>query len=162
VARYYDRSVQIMAQGACQSYRTNYLDLDPSYRDAYGLPLLRMTFDWNAHEQAMSRFTTGKAAEIAAAMGPGKVSVHPVAGKYDIAPYQSTHNTGGVVMGSDPQTSAVNKYLQSWDVPNLFVVGASAFPQNSANNPTATVGALACWAADAIKDEYLKRPGPLM
>ena len=34
-------------------------------------------------------------------------------------------------------------YLQSWDVPNLFVVGASAFPQISSFNPTGTVNALA-------------------
>ena len=64
-------------------------------------------------------------------------------------------------MGADPATSAVNKYLQSWDVSNVFVIGASAFPQNGANPPTATVGALACWAVDSIKDLYLKRPGAL-
>jgi gluconate 2-dehydrogenase alpha chain len=161
VARYYDRSFQINAQGGCQSYRTNYLDLDPNYRDAVGLPLLRMTFDWHDNEIAMSRHTTAKAAEIASAIGPKIVSVQPVDGRYSIVPYQSTHNTGGVVMGGDPGTSAVNRYLQSWHVPNVFVVGASAFPQNSANNPTATVGALACWMADAVKDTYLKHPGPL-
>jgi hypothetical protein len=32
----------------------------------------------------------------------------------------------------------------------------------AANSPTGTVGALACWAADSIKDHYLKRPGPLV
>jgi gluconate 2-dehydrogenase alpha chain len=48
-----------------------------------------------------------------------------------IAQYQSTHNCGGAVMGADRSTSAVNRYLQSWDVPNLFVVGASAFAHNS-------------------------------
>jgi len=161
VARYYDRSFPIVSQGGCQSYRTRYLDLDPTYTDAFGLPLLRMTFDWHAQELRMSRFTTGKAAQIARAMGPARVDVHPLQGRYSIVPYQSTHNTGGAVMGEDPATSAVNRYLQSWDVPNVFVVGASAFPQNGANNPTATVGALACWTADAIKDRYLRRPGPL-
>ena len=161
VAQYYDRSFQINAQGGCQSYRTNYLDLDPNYRDAVGLPLLRMTFDWHGNEIAMSRHTTAKAAEIAAAIGPKVVSVQPVDGQYSIVPYQSTHNTGGVIMGADPGTSAVNRYLQSWDVHNVFVVGASAFPQNSANNPTATVGALACWTTDAIKEAYLKSPGPI-
>jgi gluconate 2-dehydrogenase alpha chain len=162
VAHYYDRTFQIVGQGGCQSYRTHYLDLDPTYRDAYGLPLIRMTFDWHEHEKAMSRFTTGKAAEIARAIGPSTMGVYPVTGKYSIVPYQSTHNTGGVAMGDDPATSAVNKYLQSWDVSNVFVIGASAFPQNSANNPTSTVGALACWAADAIKDTYLRRPGSLV
>jgi gluconate 2-dehydrogenase alpha chain len=42
------------------------------------------------------------------------------------------------------------------------VVGASAFPQNAAMNPTGTVGALAFWAAEAIRDRYIKHPGPLV
>jgi gluconate 2-dehydrogenase alpha chain len=77
-------------------------------------------------------------------------------------PYQSTHNIGGAVMGTDPKTSAVNRYLQAWDVANVFVVGASAFPQNASKNPTGPVGALAFWAAEAIRDKYLKSPGPLV
>jgi gluconate 2-dehydrogenase alpha chain len=47
--------------------------------------------------------------------------------------------------------------LQSWDVPNVFVVGGSAFPQLPGKNPTATIGALAYHAADAIKRDYLPR-----
>jgi len=65
-------------------------------------------------------------------------------------------------MGSDRSTSVLNRYLQSWDVPNLFVLGASAFPQNAGYNPTGTVGALAFWAADAIRSKYLKSPGRLV
>ncbi len=56
----------------------------------------------------------------------------------------------------------MNRYLQCWDVPNLFVIGASAFPQNAGYNPTGTVGALAYWAADAIRTKYLKNPGQLI
>jgi gluconate 2-dehydrogenase alpha chain len=56
----------------------------------------------------------------------------------------------------------LNKYLQCWDVPNLFVLGASAFPQNMAYNPTGMVGALAYWAAQAIRERYLRDPGPLV
>jgi choline dehydrogenase-like flavoprotein len=41
-------------------------------------------------------------------------------------------------MGTDPGNSAVNIYLRSWDVPNLFVQGASAFPENAGYNPTGT------------------------
>ena len=162
VAHYYDRSFAIGSHGGCQSYRTHYLDLDPTYRDVYGLPLIRMTFDWQENEQKMSVYITDKAAEIAKAIGPSKIRVSPVTGNYSIVPYQVNHNTGGAIMGADPATSVVNKYLQSWDVPNVFVIGASAFPQNSGNAPTGTVGALACWAADAIRDRYLKRPGKLL
>jgi len=83
-------------------------------------------------------------------------------GHYTIVPYQTTHNTGGAIMGTDPRTSVVNSYLQSWDVPNLFVVGSCAFPQNAGYNPTGTVGALAYWAANAIRTQYLKKQGPLV
>jgi gluconate 2-dehydrogenase alpha chain len=89
------------------------------------------------------------------------MSVSPRTGKYSIVPYQSTHNTGGAAMGADPKTSAVNRFLQSWDVHNVFVIGASAFPQNGGYNPTGTVGALTFNALDAIKSKYLKQPGPL-
>jgi gluconate 2-dehydrogenase alpha chain len=47
-------------------------------------------------------------------------------------------------------------------VPNLFVQGASAFPQNPGYNPTGTVAALAFWSAAAIRSQYLKNPGPLV
>jgi gluconate 2-dehydrogenase alpha chain len=77
-------------------------------------------------------------------------------------PYQSTHNTGGTIMGTNPGNSAVNKYLQSWDCHNLFIMGASVFPHNSAYNPTGPVGALAYRAADTLKNVYLKNPGPLV
>lgn len=62
-------------------------------------------------------------------------------------------------MGADRKTSAVNKYLQSWDVANVFVIGASAFAHNAGKNPTGTVGALAYFAADAIRQQYLRNPG---
>ena len=104
-------------------------------------------------------------------LGRGELDVsidfpHPLIGRqtgsYDITQYQTTHNTGGTIMGTDPSTSVVNRYLQSWDVSNVFVIGASNYPQNASYNPTGTLGALAYWAADAITTKYLKAPGPLM
>jgi gluconate 2-dehydrogenase alpha chain len=65
-------------------------------------------------------------------------------------------------MGTDPNTSVINRYLQSWDVPNVFVMGASAFPQGIGYNPTGLVAALAYWSAKAIRNQYLKNPGPLV
>jgi gluconate 2-dehydrogenase alpha chain len=77
--------------------------------------------------------------------GPGSLPAH-----YDSVSYQSTHNTGGAIMGADPNTSVVNNYLQMWSAPNVFVVGACNFPQNAGFNPTGTVGALAYRAADGV------------
>jgi gluconate 2-dehydrogenase alpha chain len=158
----YLNSASIATHGSVMSYRHAYLDLDPTYRDVYGNPLLRLTFDFHDNEHRMSRFLTDKAAMIAKAMKPRAMHVKQRDGHYSLLPYQTTHNTGGAIMGADPATSVVNRYLQSWDVPNLFVMGACAFPQNGGYNPTGTVGALTYWAADAIRTKYLKNPGQLI
>jgi gluconate 2-dehydrogenase alpha chain len=162
VARYYLRAMSIATHGAVMSHRGNYLDLDPTYRDVYGRPLLRMTFDFTDNEHRMSDYITDRAAEVARAMNPASIKVNYRKGSWDVVPYQTTHNTGGAMMGVDPKSSAVNRYLQSWDVPNLFIMGSSAFPQNPGYNPTGTVAALAYWSAQAIRETYLKAPGPLV
>jgi gluconate 2-dehydrogenase alpha chain len=162
VAENYLKSCTIATHGSVMSHRGNYLDLDPTYRDPYGRPLMRMTFNFTDNERKMSDHLTDKAAAIAQAMKPREFNAKKRTGDYSIVPYQTTHNTGGAIMGSDPKSSAVNRYLQSWDLHNLFVVGASAFPQNAGYNPTGTVAALTYWALDAIKNQYLKNPGPLV
>jgi gluconate 2-dehydrogenase alpha chain len=161
VADNYLRHTQISTHGGMASYRDAYLDLDPTYRDVYGRPLLRMTFDFHDNELKLSKFLSDRAAGIARAMNGREISVHERKGPYSLVPYQTTHNTGGAIMGTEPGNSAVNTYLQSWDVSNLFVTGACAFPQNAGYNPTLTVAALAYRAADAIKSRYLHHPGSL-
>lgn len=69
----------------------------------------------------MSNYVTDRTMEIARAMGGRQVSADRLGKHYSIVPYQTTHNTGGAVMGTDPKTSMVNRYLQSWDIPNLFI-----------------------------------------
>jgi gluconate 2-dehydrogenase alpha chain len=145
-----------------QSYRDVYLDLDPTYKDRFGRPLLRMTIDFHDNELKMSAFLTDKYAEILQQMGAKQVVKQPRKGPYDVTDYQTSHLCGGAIMGDNPGNSALNRYLQSWDVPNLFVQGASAYPQNAGYNPTGTVGALAFWSAKAIRSQYLKNPGPLV
>jgi gluconate 2-dehydrogenase alpha chain len=148
--------------GSFYSYRDVYLDLDPTYTDRFSRPLMRMTIDLHDNEIKQNRFMTDKFAEIIKAMGANVVDKQYRTAPYDITTYQTTHLNGGVIMGADPKTSVVNRYLQNWDVSNLFVLGASAFPQNAGYNPTGTVGALAFWAAEAIRSQYLKHPGPLV
>jgi gluconate 2-dehydrogenase alpha chain len=90
-------------------------------------------------------------------MGATIISANARRGPYDPRFYQSTHNTGGTVMGADPATSVVSPHLQCWDAQNLFISGASVFPQNSGYNPTGPVGALGLRLADDLV-KYLERP----
>jgi gluconate 2-dehydrogenase alpha chain len=162
VAKHYNHSVVITVHGSSHPSRVNYLDLDPEYKDAWGLPLLRMTFDFPENDIRMSNYVTEQAAKIGRAMGGTVVSSVPRKRPFMTNVYQTTHNTGGACMGNDPTTSVVNRYLQCWDVPNVFVVGASAFQHNATYNPTDTVGALIYWSVEAIKKQYLRSPGPLV
>lgn len=162
VVKHYNHTMTLSVHGSSMSRRQNYLDLDPTYRDAWGQPLLRMTFDFPQNDLRMSAHLTAKAVEIANAMGAKLVAGSPRKAPYTSQQYQSTHNTGGTVMGENPRTSVVNRYLQSWDVANLFVIGASNYPQNASWNPSGTLGALTYWALDAIKNQYLKNPLPLV
>ena len=160
---WYHHAASIAVSGSNYANRNNYLDLDPTYRDQLGRPLLRLTYNFVENDYKVMEYTLGVAAKIAHAMnatitGPARSR----RGDYDIVPYQSTHNTGGTIMGAEPKTSVVNRYLQSWDADNLFIMGASTFPQQPAYNPTGPVGALAYWSAEAIVNKYIKNPGPLV
>jgi gluconate 2-dehydrogenase alpha chain len=155
---------RIEAQMSNLAYRGCYLDLDPTYRDAYGSPLLRMTLNWQDNDLRMSEFFGQKLSQIGKAMGATAMSgrVLKRGDNWDTRAYQSTHINGGTPMGADPSTSVVNKYLQSWDVSNLFVLGANVFAHGIGYNPTGLVGALAYWAAANIRSTYLKSPGPMV
>ena len=167
IKKYYKSVVSVGFQGESPAYQNHLLDLDPNYRDKFGQPLIRITFDWEPNERAMVAYAGQKTLEIMQMMFPdaAKAGVGPysptgptlvqggpgsLAAHYDSVPYQSTHNTGGAIIGADPATSVVNNYLQMWDAPNVFVVGACNFPQNAGFNPTGTVGALAYRAAEGV------------
>lgn len=158
---YFTRVIRVAAQGASLPHKDNYLSLDPTYKDAYGLPLLRLTYNFTDQDRALQKFFVDKTEKIAKQLkGVKFVNKGAYAKDYNIVPYQSTHNTGGTTMGKDPQTSVVNNYLQHWNADNLFVVGAGNFQNNSGYNPTDTAGALAYRCAEGIL-KYYKNGKPL-
>lgn len=158
---WYDRTGRIQLYGEHLAYAGNYMDLDPRYKDRFGQPLIRMTLDWRDNERRMVEFMTAKAVEIARAMGAKEVAPFPGLTHYDATRYQGTHVQGGAIMGATPVRAVVSPWLQHWEMENLFVLGASAFPQNPSGNPTLTAVALTYRTADAIVDRYIKHPGML-
>jgi gluconate 2-dehydrogenase alpha chain len=161
---WYDRVAQITSEAAHLPYRQNYMDLDPTYTDKYGDPLLRLTLDWTEHERKQKNFLAGKMISLGRAMGArvGR-TMHSAADEphYSVTHYQGTHVQGGVIMGSSPDRSVVNVWSQHWNMANLWVTGGATFPQGDSANPTLTALANAYRSADAIIDRYLKDPGAL-
>jgi gluconate 2-dehydrogenase alpha chain len=160
--KWYHHFTRFNTQGSVYANRNNYMDLDPTYKDAFGRPLIRMTYNGTDNDHKMSRYLLTQVEAIIKTMNPTHYVMHSRPKNFTIVPYQSTHNTGGTMMGSDPTSSVVNRYLQAWDAHNLFIMGASVFPQQHGYNPTGTVGALAYWSAKAITSQYIKQPGPLV
>jgi len=158
---YYDRTGRIHFSGEHLAYKSNFMDLDPTYKDRFGDPLLRLTINWHDNERAMAEFATAKGVELGRAMGAKEIIPFPGLQDYDTTRYQSTHLQGGTIMGSSPEHSVVNPWLQHWQVPNFFILGGSCIPQNASANPTATILALTYRTADAIVDRYLKNPSAL-
>jgi len=163
IKEWYGHAMAIGSHGSCMSYRGNYMDLDPTYKDQYGRPMLRLTFNWHPNDIRMTQFMRRKMEPLARSLNPDVMqsNFNGEGAMYDVRPYQSTHNVGGAIMGNDPRASVVNRYLQTHGVHNLFIMGAGAFPQNIQYNPTGLVGGLAYWAAHALRTDYLRQPRAL-
>ena len=151
------------------AYKQNFMDLDPTYTDKWGDPLLRMTLDWTDYEMRQMAFGErigSRLLEVIAQVSGARLIKTDTGRRsgalrhYNAAQYITTHIQGGAIMGSSPEQSVVNPWLQHWKMPNLFVVGSSSFPQNSSANPTLTIVAVSHRAADGLIDHYLKKPGP--
>ena len=159
----YTHTVSMDAHGSNMTYRDNYLDLDPTYKDAYGQPLLRMTFDWKDNEIRMSRYVTEHMRKIAEAMNPKaiSVSVKNFGDHFNTRVYQTTHLLGGRSWAAIRRPACSTATCRA-GTHNVFVMGASAFPRAPAQPHWAGGGALAYWSAKAIREQYLKNPGPLV
>ena len=158
---YYDRTGNVLFSGEHLAYRGNYMDLDPAYKDHFGDPLLRLTLDWRDNERRMAEFGAARAMEIARTMGAKEVTPFPGLRSFDATRTHSNHTQGGAIMGTSPDRSVVNPFLQHWQISNLFVLGASSFPQNTSAGPTLTILAQTFRTADVVVDRYLKRPAAL-
>jgi gluconate 2-dehydrogenase alpha chain len=160
------------------AYRQNYMDLDPTYTDRWGDPLLRLTLDWTEYEHRQmawgAKISAKLNAEIARVAGAKFIarSTHnsidlasknskQTGPRYNAARYQTTHIQGGAMMGTSPDRSVVNPWLQHWKIPNLWVIGSSSFPQSASGNPTLTILAVTYRATDALINRYLKNSKPL-
>jgi gluconate 2-dehydrogenase alpha chain len=131
--------------------------------------VLRLTTDWNDNERNMIGFLFAKMVAAGPGNGPGnggppdrarQIVPPSLACRYDVTTYRNTHLQGRDY-GANPGNSVVNRWLQHWQMSNLFVLSASTFPQNPSGNPTLTILAQTLRTADAIVERYVKRPGLL-
>ena len=68
-------------------------------------------------------------------------------------PGYSIHELGTCRMGDNPKTSVLNKWNQSHDIKNLFVVDGSSFVTGGSQNPTLTILSLSMRASEYLAEQ---------
>ena len=130
--------------GECLPRESNYVTLDPDTVDTWGIPALQIHCEWSDNERAALRDMTVQAAEMLEAVGVRDVSSFTE----DNPPGLTIHEMGTARMGRDPETSVLNEWNQSWDVPNLFVTDGACMASSGTQNPSLTYMALTARAVD--------------
>ena len=121
----------------------NTITLDPELRDARGLPVAQVAYQWLDNDVKLAAAARDKAAEMMAASGARKVRIGLNYG---------AHAMGSCRMGDDAGTSVVNAFGQAHDVKNLFICDTSVFVTGSGLNPTHTAMAIASRSAEHIAE----------
>ena len=156
--RFYGASVGMAGRGTALARIDNYCEIDPAKVDKYGIPVLRFHYKWANEEVAQAKHMQETFQSIMHEMGA--VITSPVPGpetSYGLeAPGKIIHEGGTTRMGNDPKTSVVNKWSQSHDCQNLFVVDAGPFVQQGDKNLTWTILALSMRTADYILEQRNK------
>jgi Choline dehydrogenase and related flavoproteins len=130
----------------------NYVDIDPSVKDKWGVPVLRFHYKFGDNEKKMADDMADTAQEMFTEAGFEIVDLS----RRILTEGWSIHELGTARMGTDPKTSVLNQFEQSHDVKNLFVVDGSAFASASCQNPTWTIMALAWRSCDYLADQFKK------
>lgn len=134
----------------------NYCVLDEAVTDTWDLPVLRFHVTRDANDLAMRKDMMDTAAEMLDAAGATDVQPYD---RMEDAPGLGNHEMGAARMGLDPETSVLNGFNQSHDVPNLFVTDGACMTSSACQNPSLTYMALtarAChYAVESLRDGRL-------
>ncbi|MCA0272909.1 MAG: GMC family oxidoreductase [Proteobacteria bacterium] len=155
-----------MAIGEVLPRADNRVELDPRRRDAWGIPVAKVTLRHSDNERAMIRDMNASLKEISTTFGlpddllgrEGLISklAYKVAGPLvytpegALIPGSSIHETGGAGMGNDPKRHVTDRKNRLHDAGNVYVTDSASFPTNPFHNPGLTIMALSARAGSAM------------
>lgn len=165
-------SWSMFALGEMQPRYENRLSLDPTKKDAWGIPAARIECSHSEAEVNMVGHMRQTLPEIAAAGGL-KVDPNLSLGRGNVVfrmlrprvfadygaywPGAAIHESGGARMGDNPEDSVLNPLCQCWDADNVFVTDGACFVSTGFQNHTLTMMALTVRTCQFIAREYLQR-----
>ena len=123
---------------------TNRVVLDPELKDGDGIPAPKVIYRMSENSYRLLRFHQERARESLLAAGAHETIIAPLIRE------TGWHLLGTAKMGVDPESSVVDAWGRTHDIPNLFIFDGSIWPTSSGMNPTATIAALALRCSDQL------------
>ncbi|OYZ00489.1 MAG: GMC family oxidoreductase [Sphingobacteriia bacterium 28-36-52] len=145
-------SMGMMGFGEVLPDHSNFVTLDKTVKDKWGLNVLKIDAELKENEMKMRKDMLADAIEMLTNAGVKDVKgydANAVLGR-------GIHEMGSARMGADPKTSVVNKHNQIWDAPNVFVTDGSFMTSAACVNPSLTYMAFTARAADFAVSELKK------
>ena len=116
--------------------------IEPSSdKDAFGLPLSRLTIAFSDNERALYTHASAVGKSIVSAAAATEVWTSPLVNQ---------HFMGGTIMGKDPSTSVTDSYGITHEIPNVMIAGNTLFPTSAGVNPTFTTHAVTLRAVEHV------------
>jgi choline dehydrogenase-like flavoprotein len=127
----------------------NHVRINGNQKDAWGIPTLHIEARYGENERNLCKDAADTMEELYKAAG---LEILVKSDKVN-PPGYSIHELGTCRMGDDPKKSVLNKFNQSHDIKNLFVVDGSAFVTGGWQNPTMTILALSMRASEYLAEQ---------
>jgi choline dehydrogenase-like flavoprotein len=143
LARNYNRTVFCYGHTTSLPVETNSISLDPTVKDVWGVPAIRMTYQDHPQDLKLYKHFAERGEELLKAAGAEQTWQGSVESQEF-----SVHLLGTCRMGNDPKRSVVDKFNRSHDVKNLFIVDGSSLVTSGRGQPTMTIEALAFRAGE--------------
>ena len=140
-------TIGVMGEVLCRY--DNQVRISKDVVDVLGIPALHVQTRYTDNEFNQAREAVETAAELAETAGLEILARNSVPNP----PGYSIHELGTCRMGNDPKTSVLNKWNQSHDIKNLFVVDGSSFVSAGWQNPTLTIMALAMRSSEYLAEQ---------
>ncbi|WP_428330814.1 GMC oxidoreductase [Mucilaginibacter sp.] len=131
---------------------SNFVSLDPKQKDEWGMPLLRISVDYDDNDEKMKKDYIEQLTEMFTTAGFKNIK----ASSNHQAPGLDIHEMGGARMGNDPKTSILNKWNQVHACKNVFVTDGASMTSTSCQNPSLTYMAFTARAVDYAVSEMNK------
>jgi choline dehydrogenase-like flavoprotein len=122
---------------------SNYVALDPTLKDEWGIPQLKINVEYDDNDEKMIKDYIEQMSEMFTKAGFTNIRTRDD----KRAPGLDIHEMGGVRMGKDSKTSMLNANHQLHAVPNVYVTDGASMTSTSTQNPSLTYMAFAARAA---------------